>query len=67
MGAAEQGVLLGCARAAIRAPIMLLGGAIIAATDLRFLCFFGTETEPDCETIFRARGGYTSSPHIVLK
>ena len=66
MGAAEQGVLLGCARAAIRAPIVLLRGAIIGAVDLRFSCFYGTETEPDCETIFRARGGYTSSPHIVL-
>ena len=64
--AAEQGVLLGCARAAIRAPIVLLRGAIIAAVDLRFSCFYGTETEPDCETIFRARGGFTSSPHIVL-
>ena len=66
MGAAEQGVLLGCARAAIRAPIVLLRGAIIGAGDLHFPCFYGTETEPDCETIFRARGGYASSPHIVL-
>ena len=45
---------------------MLLRGAIIGAADLHFSCFFGTETEPDCETIFRARGDYTSSPHIVL-
>ena len=65
MGAAEHGVFLGGARAAIRAPILLLRGAIIGAVDLRFSYFYGTETEPDCETIFRARGGYTSSPHIV--
>ena len=65
MGAAEHGVLLGGARAALRAPILLLRGAIVGAVDLRFSCFFGTETEPDCETIFRVRGGHTSSPHIV--
>ena len=39
MGAAEQGILLGSARAVIRAPIVLLRGAIIAAADLRFRDF----------------------------
>ena len=39
MGAAEHGVLLGGARAALRAPILLLRGAIIGAVDLRFSCF----------------------------
>ena len=67
MGVAEQGVLLGGARAAVRAPILLLRGAIIRAVGLGFSYFYGTEAEPDCETIFRGRGGYTSSPHIVLR
>ena len=67
MGAAEQDVILGCARVGIRAPIVLLRGATIGLVGLCFWIFHGAESGLDCEIIFRARGSYTSSPHIVLQ
>ena len=67
MGAAGQCVILGCARVGIRAPIVLLRGATIVTARLCTLGFYGAESELDCEIIFRARGSYTSSPHIVLR